>query len=117
MWLLVFELLHSKSIIKSSELIDSHGDNVSSDSVRDIFATVDLIGFESGAGKLAKLLLSDAAFCRAFDADFSDDTSFSVGVSTIDCSCVFDATHKINETIKQKTPQFKSNWLHFYGSL
>lgn len=80
----MFELLHSKSIIRSSEQIDSQGDSVSSDSARVILASpvsfVDL----GGICRLAKLLLSEAAFRRAFDVDFSEDTSFSVGVSTSD---------------------------------
>lgn len=87
-------LLHSKSIIKSSEQIDSHGDNVSSDSVLEI---TDLFGFPcccdigcgaDGAYELVALLLFDVDF-RLID-DFVDE-SFSVGVSTIECNCVFDA--------------------------
>lgn len=79
-------LLHSKSIIKSSEQIDSHGDSVSSDSVRDI---TDCLGFACGAYELVALLLFDVGF-RLID-DFVDEFSFSVGVSTIECNCVLDA--------------------------
>lgn len=70
--------------------MDSHGDNVSSDSARDIFASF-FMGFDNGAWRLARLLLSDAALRRMLAVDLSDEASFSVGVSTNDCSCVFDA--------------------------
>lgn len=94
-------LLHSKSIIKSSEQIDSHGDNVSSDSAREI--TTDCRGLACGAYELFALLLCDVAAApvagcfRLIDADLIDEFSLSVGVSTIECNCVFDA---INLQIK-----------------
>lgn len=74
-------LLHSKSIIKSSEQIDSHGESVSSDSAREI---TDCRGFACGAYELFALLLFDVGF-RLID-DLADEDSFSVGVSTIECS-------------------------------
>lgn len=74
--------------------MDSHGDNVSSESDRAIFASL-FVGFDNGACRLARLLLSDAAFRRTLAVvDRSDEASFSVGVSTNDCSCVFDAIKK-----------------------
>lgn len=79
-------LLHSKSIIKSSEQIDSHGDSVSSDSALEI---TDCLGFACGAYEFVALLLFDDGF-RLID-DLFDEVSFSVGVSTIECNCVFDA--------------------------
>lgn len=89
-------LLHSKSIIKSSEQIDSHGDSVSSDSAREI--TTDCRGLACGAYELFALLLCDVAVAaavvgcfRLIDADLIDEFSLSVGVSTIECNCVFDA--------------------------
>lgn len=87
-------LLHSKSIIKSSEQIDSQGDNVSSDSVREM---TDSLGFACGAYELVTLLLFDVGL-RLIE-DFVDDVSFSVGVSTIECNCVFDAVKKKCQTI------------------
>lgn len=79
-------LLHSKSIIKSSEQMDSHGDSVSSDSAREM---TDCRGFACGAYEFVALLLFDVGF--RFIDDFADDVSFSVGVSTIECNCVLDA--------------------------
>lgn len=87
-------LLHSKSIIKSSEQIDSHGDSVSSDSAREI---TDCLSFTCGAYELVALLLFDVDF-RLID-DFVDEFSFNVGVSTIECNCALDAETK--ETNKE----------------
>lgn len=85
--------------------MDSHGDNVSSDSARAIFESV-FVGFDNGACRLAKLLLSDAALRRTLVVDFSDDASFSVGVSTNDCSCVFDAKITVEKKIESNRCQF-----------
>lgn len=79
-------LLHSKSIIKSSEQIDSHGDSVSNDSALEM---TDCLGFGCGAYELLMLLLFDADL--RFVDDLADEVSFNVGVSTIECNCVFDA--------------------------
>lgn len=98
-------LLHSKSIIKSSEQIDSHGDSVSSDSARDI--TIDCRGLTCGAYELFALLLCDVVGFRLIDADLADDvfsSYWSVGVSTIECNCVFDA---INSQMKLKKKKKK----------
>lgn len=67
-------LLHSKSIIISSEHIDSHGDNVSRESER---AITDCRGFACGAYEL----LVDMILC----SDLVE--SMSVGVPPIECMC------------------------------
>lgn len=73
--------------------MDSHGDNVSSDSALDM---TDCLGFACGAYEFVALLLFDVGF-RLID-DLADDVSFSVGVSTIECNCVLDAKKKLKRT-------------------
>lgn len=75
--------------------MDSHGDNVSNDSVREM---IDCRGLACGAYELCMLLLFDTDF-RLSD-DLADELSFSVGVSTIECSCVFEAIKTRNKIMK-----------------
>lgn len=84
-------LLHSKSIIKSSEQIDSHGDSVSSDSA---FEITDWRGFACGAYEFVALLLFDVVDGFRLIDDLADEFSFNVGVSTIECNWVFEAAIK-----------------------
>lgn len=80
--------------------MDSHGDNVSNDSVREM---IDCRGFGCGAYELLfMLLLFDADF--RFSDDLADELSFNVGVSTIECSCVFEAMQIKNKTMTSKKP-------------
>lgn len=81
-------LVTSKSIIRSSEAIDSHGDNVSSDSVRD---RSDCLGFICGAYELVFIC---AGTFDCFDLGFDDlleAVSMSVGVSVNECKCCVEA--------------------------
>lgn len=74
--------------MRSSEAIDSHGDNVSSDSVRD---SRDCRGFTCGA---YELLLICAGTPDCFDLgleDLLDAVSMSVGVSVKECRCCVEA--------------------------
>lgn len=70
--------------------MDSHGDNVSKDSVREM---IDCRGFGCGAYELFMLLLFDTDF--RFNDDLADELSFNVGVSTIECSWVFEAKKQV----------------------
>lgn len=79
--------------------MDSHGDNVSNDSVREM---IDCRGFGCGAYELIILLLFDTDF--RFSDDLADELSFNVSVSTIECSCVFEA---IETKIKIKRQNYE----------
>lgn len=83
--------------------MDSHGDNVSSDSALEM---TDCLGFACGAYELVALLLFDVGF--RFIDDFAEiDVSFSVGVSTIECNCVLDAKKKEEKNAKRNNKSIK----------
>lgn len=76
--------MHSKSIIRSSDAIDSHGESVSNDSVRD---NNDWRGFTCGAYELLFICDDCASDCLRDFVDLFDAVSISVGVSVSECKC------------------------------
>lgn len=77
----------------SSEQIDSHGDNVSNDSVRD---NIDCRGLTCGAYELLLIAISVAMpLPRA-----GEPSSMSVPVSVIEFNCVVDTAKSMKKRFK-----------------